>query len=157
MGDCAMIIFGAPEPDEDHKLNAVCCAVLIQNLVEQLNIERIKNGQVPIYFRIGINTGPMLAGNMGSHDRMQYTVVGDAVNLASRLHTAAEKGEIVVSKTFYETPEVYHHASARHHGTINLRGMTDPVTVYVIDELDRKLKQDMENYTNELLAHRIVA
>ncbi|MFO7604615.1 MAG: adenylate/guanylate cyclase domain-containing protein, partial [Gammaproteobacteria bacterium] len=75
MGDCAMIIFGAPIEDPHHKLNAVCCAILIQRLIKRLNIVREKQGKITIDFRIGINSGEMLAGNMGSHDRMQYTVV----------------------------------------------------------------------------------
>ena len=85
MGDCAMIVFGVPEKDDEHLFHGLCCAVMIQRLVERLNEHRHAHGQTTVKFRIGINSGDMLAGNLGSRDRMQYTVVGDAVNLASRL------------------------------------------------------------------------
>ncbi|MDH5470757.1 MAG: HAMP domain-containing protein, partial [Gammaproteobacteria bacterium] len=95
MGDGVMLVFGAPEPDKDHAFNAVCCALLIQRLIAHENILRDKQELFPVQFRIGVNTGSMLAGNMGSTDRMEYTVVGDTVNLASRLCSITNAGEIV--------------------------------------------------------------
>ncbi|HLP43363.1 MAG TPA: adenylate/guanylate cyclase domain-containing protein, partial [Fibrobacteria bacterium] len=85
IGDCAMLLFGVPVEDEDHAFHAIACAVVIQRAIQALNQRREADGLVPVHFRIGINTGAMLAGNMGSPERMEYTVVGDAVNLASRL------------------------------------------------------------------------
>jgi adenylate cyclase len=152
-----MIIFGAPEHDPDHRFNAIGCAVMIQQLVERLNTQRINSGKYPIYFRIGVNSGPMLAGNMGSQDRMQYTVVGDAVNLAARLHTVAEKGQIVISEPLYMSPNVYNRITAKRHGSINLRGKTDPVTTYLVRDVAKEEREKMEAYLNDLLANRIVA
>jgi len=91
MGDCAMIVFGVPEEDKLHKLHAVYCAVMIKKLVGKINIIRRNTNQLAVSFRIGINSGSMLAGNLGSTERMQYTVVGESVNLASRLQHIAEK------------------------------------------------------------------
>ncbi len=132
MGDCAMLVFGVPEPDPDHAFNAVACAVLIQRLVERLNRQRESAGQIPVQFRIGVNAGEMLAGNMGSSERMEYTVVGDAVNLASRLAGVAEAGEIVLSETMRGENRLASRLVADPKGSIRLRGKSEPVTVYRI-------------------------
>jgi len=84
MGDGVMLVFGAPEADKDHAFHAISCALLIQKLIAHENNQREADGLFPVQFRIGINTGSMLAGNMGSHERMEYTVVGDTVNLRHR-------------------------------------------------------------------------
>ncbi len=157
MGDCAMLIFGAPDHDPQHRLNAVCCAVMIQRMVDRLNTERQRQGKVAVHFRIGINSGLMLAGNMGSHDRMQYTVVGDAVNLAARLHTVAREGQIIASELLYTADDVSPYVVGRKHGSINLRGKTEPVTTYEVRDVAPDLRQTMEQYLAELLAGRSVA
>lgn len=135
MGDCAMIVFGAPEEDEEHKFNAVSCAIMIQRLVERLNVIRVQEGKDPIHFRIGVNSGQMLAGNMGSNDRMQYTVVGEAVNLAARLHSVAERGQIIVTDYTVKDKDVQWRILAHRHGSIRLRGIAEPVTTYVLTDL----------------------
>jgi len=157
MGDCAMLVFGAPEEDKDHKLNAITCAVMIQRLVEVLNKERIIDGQVPIHFRIGINSGSMLAGNMGSNERMQYTVVGDAVNLASRLHTVAKKGQIVIAETLVKDPDVQWHIHAHRHKSIQLRGISNPVTTYIVTDVKHDYSQTIDAHLSEIISHKIVA
>jgi adenylate cyclase len=78
--------------------HAISCALLIQRLVDHENVQREKLGLFPVKFRIGINSGIMIAGNMGSSERMEYTVVGDTVNLASRLCSISNSGQIVISK-----------------------------------------------------------
>lgn len=133
IGDCAMLVFGVPEPDDNHCFHAIACATLFQHLVEHLNKKRVANGLKPIYFRLGVNTGTMLAGNMGSRDRMQYTVVGDTVNLASRLCSVANAGEIVITEEMYHQPGIKKRIIAElHRSTINLRGKTRPVSTYVV-------------------------
>lgn len=157
MGDCAMLIFGAPEEDKDHKLNAITCAVMIQRLTEILNKERIIDGQVPIHFRIGINSGVMLAGNMGSNERMQYTVVGDAVNIASRLQSVAEKDQIIVTDTLVKDPDVQWHIVAHRCKSIQLRGISKPVTTYTVTDVKHDYRQTIDVQLSEIIAHKIVA
>lgn len=135
MGDCAMVVFGAPEEDEEHRFNAVACAIMIQRLVERLNVIRVQEGKEQIHFRIGINSGQMLAGNMGSDDRMQYTVVGEAVNLAARLHSVAERGQIIVTDFMVKNKDVQWRVIAHRHGAIRLRGIAEPVTTYVLTDV----------------------
>src|SRR5690625_6060538 len=89
-----MIVFGAPRPDADHQGHAVACALLMQRLVGQLNRRRRQRGQPTVELRIGINSGDMMAGLVGSRQRLEYTVVGDAVNLASRLRSEEHTSEL---------------------------------------------------------------
>jgi adenylate cyclase len=157
MGDCAMIVFGVPEPDEEHKFNAMACAVMIQQLVERLNAIRVAEGKTVVRFRIGLNSGEMLAGNMGSNERMQYTVVGEAVNLAARLHAYAEGGEIIVTDYLVKDPDVQWRILAERRSSIQLRGIAEPVTTYVVTGLKQQYQQTIERQINEILSNRQVA
>lgn len=157
MGDCAMIVFGVPEEDQDHKFNALACAVMIQRIVEKLNQLRIEEGKVPVHFRIGVNSGEMLAGNMGSTDRMQYTVVGEAVNLASRLHAVADAGQIVITDYLVKDPDVQWRILAHRKQSIRLRGIADPVTAYILTDLKPAYSARIDSQINEILRKRHVA
>lgn len=157
MGDCAMVVFGAPEEDTDHKYHALACAVLIQRLVTRLNAERARNGQYPVEFRIGVNSGEMLAGNLGSQERMQYTVVGEAVNLASRLHSVAKAGQIVITDYMVHDPALAGRIHARQHEAIRLRGIAEPVTTYILVSLPDEAQAQIDAQINDILRKRRVA
>ena len=157
MGDCAMIIFGAPEEDREHKFNAISCAIMIQRLVERINILRVRASKPAIHFRIGVNSGEMLAGNMGSHDRMQYTVVGEAVNLAARLHSVAERGQIIVTNFMVKDPDIQWRIIAHRHDSIRLRGIAEPVTTYVLSDVKPEDSARIDAQIEEILAKRNVA
>lgn len=131
-----MLVFGAPEPDHDHAFHAITCALLIHNLIEQENRNREALNQFPVEFRIGINTGSMLAGNMGSRSRMEYTVVGDTVNLASRLCGIANANEIVISREMYQRKDVQSRVLAGEYQAIRLRGISQPVYTYRVEQLN---------------------
>jgi adenylate cyclase len=85
MGDCVMAFWGAPVPDPDHAIKAVHAALAMVEAVAQLNAELASQGMPVLRVGIGINTGTMRVGDMGSDIRRSYTVIGDAVNLAARL------------------------------------------------------------------------
>jgi adenylate cyclase len=135
MGDGVMLVFGAPEPDTDHAYHAISCALLIQKLVAHENALREEQGKFPVQFRIGVNTGSMLAGNMGSRDRMEYTVVGDTVNLASRLCGITNGNEIVISREMYLRDDVRNRVIAGEYQSIQLRGISQPVSTYRVEQL----------------------
>lgn len=157
MGDCAMIVFGIPEQDDDHKFNAIACAVMIQRLVRRLNTMRKREGKFPVHFRIGVNSGDMLAGNMGSHDRMQYTVVGDAVNLAARLHNVAVSDQIAITEYLYRDKDVHERVKARRHELIKLRGKSEPVTTYIVEGVASSDTRAMDTHIDQMLAQDVVA
>jgi len=135
MGDGVMLVFGAPEPDTDHAYHAISCALLIQKLVAHENALREEQGKFPVQFRIGVNTGSMLAGNMGSRERMEYTVVGDTVNLASRLCGITNGNEIVISREMYLRDDVRERVIAGEYQSIQLRGISQPVSTYRVEQL----------------------
>ena len=157
MGDCAMVIFGVPVEDPEHQFNAISCAIMIQRLIGRLNTLREAQGKQAVHFRIGINSGEMLAGNMGSHDRMQYTVVGEAVNLASRLHTAAEQDQIVITDTLVKSAEIQWRIIAHRHKSIELRGIADPVTTYIVTDIKSPYTEQIDQHIETILAKKSVA
>lgn len=157
MGDCAMIVFGVPEEDPDNQFNAIACAVMIQKMVNRLNTNRIKRNQVAIHFRIGVNSGTMLAGNMGSSQRMQFTVVGETVNLASRLHTVASADQIIITEHLYKSSSVQSRIKAYRHKSIKLRGIAEPVSTYLVTDLADGYQSAMETQISEIIAAQEVA
>ncbi len=130
LGDCIMLVFGAAKPDPLHQYHAAACAVLMQELTSTINKLRVRAGKAPIYLRIGINSGPMLAGLLGSADRMEYTVIGDAVNLASRLCNEAKQSEIIIQQSFFDSLSENNQVKVENAKTIRVRGKTDPVPIY---------------------------
>ena len=133
MGDCAMIVFGVPEEDSEHLFHGLCCAVMIQRLVTRLNEYRDARGLTTVEFRIGMNSGAMLAGNLGSRERMQYTVVGDTVNLASRLSNMAGAGEIIAASAMMADPNIGSRVRATEYGAMRVRGRQEPVGTFRVD------------------------
>ena len=133
MGDCAMIVFGVTENDPEHLYHGLCCAVMIQHLTDGLNRVRQERGLAPVQFRIGINHGIMLAGNLGSHERMQYTVVGDTVNLASRLSSLARPGETIIPESVVEDSNIRPRIKAQPSGTMAVRGRRESVTTWRLE------------------------
>jgi len=150
IGDCAMLVFGVPRHEEEHAFNALCCALSIQALVERENAHRARAGQPPVHFRIGINSGPMLAGNIGAMERMEFTVLGETVNLASRLSSASGAGEILVTEEFLQRPDIQGRVQARPHGAVRLRGFSRPVNAWVIEGLQPEFVGVLEERTERL-------
>ncbi len=143
MGDCAMVVFGVPDFAHDHSFNAVACAVMIQESVSKLNQQRMSQGLIPVHFKIGINTGTMIAGNLGSSDRMEYTVIGDPVNLASRLASIAKSDQIIVLEEFYKHHSIQSRVVATKHEIIRVRGKQEAVSTWVINDIQSAHKENI--------------
>jgi adenylate cyclase len=135
IGDAIMAFWGAPLPDPDHALNACRSAVGMRKGLVQLNDELRKRGLREVSFRIGINTGDVIAGNMGSEDLFDYTVIGDPVNLASRLEGANKEfgTDILISGFVYD--KVKDMAEVIPLGMINVKGKTEAVNVYSLQNV----------------------
>jgi len=101
LGDGIMVLYGAPFAAPDDAMRATKTAIEMQRALADLNRQWESRGQSPLSIGIGINTGPVTAGYIGSAKRMDYTVIGDAVNLASRLCSNAAGGQILVSESSY--------------------------------------------------------
>lgn len=152
IGDCAMLVFGVPNPDPEHSFHAIACAVLINRVVETLNARRAEAGLPVVWFRIGISSGSMLAGNMGSQDRMQYTVVGDTVNLASRLCAYAGARQIVIVRELRELAMIQRRVVATPHQQISLRGRSLAVETFLVDNLTAHYHGMLDEQAAQLLA-----
>jgi adenylate cyclase len=128
LGDAIMAIFGAPALQPEDAYRAALAALEIQSAVEQFNQKRVEDGKDPIVVGIGINRGEVVAGTVGSASRMEYTVVGDAVNVASRLTGAAKAGEILVSRGALEAAAGRLQVKAL--PPLHVKGKTEPMEVF---------------------------
>ncbi len=152
IGDCAMVIFGAPRPSEDHRFNAVACAVVIQRLLAHLNQQRQAQGLAEIKVRIGINSGEMMAGTVGTAQRMEYTVVGDAVNLASRLTDMASPDEILIGEASLLHDSIGNRIEAEQYSTVTVKGKQEPVASYRIKGIGKEYLQVMDNLIEDIVS-----
>lgn len=130
IGDALMAFWGAPVPQEDHALRACRTALRFLEELEQLRPRWRAEGLPDIDIGVGINTGPMVVGNMGSDLRFDYTVMGDAVNMASRLEGANKlfHTNILVSEDTWK--RIASQATGRRLGSLRLRGRSEPVRVW---------------------------
>jgi len=101
VGDEIIGLFGSPIPIDDAPFKAVACALAMLQALEEFNRTRAAENQAPIRIGVGINTGNVITGAIGSTRALQYTAIGDAMNVASRLVNVAGSGEIIVSENTY--------------------------------------------------------
>ncbi|MGH9545047.1 MAG: CHASE2 domain-containing protein [Terriglobales bacterium] len=130
IGDAIMAFWGSPYPQSDHALGACTCALEMIRRLDGLNAKWEAEGRKEISIGIGLNTGPVNVGNMGSSKRLAWTVMGDNVNLASRLEgmTKQYRSHIVISEGTYR--EVADHFVCRELDRIRVKGKQQPVLVY---------------------------
>lgn len=133
VGDCVMAVYGIPLAKEDDALRAVRSALEIQIAVDQMNQQRRTAGEKTVTIGIGINTGDVVSGNMGSKQKMDYTVIGDAVNLAARLESVAEGGSILISEETYNL--VSAKVIAERLTPLAVKGKRDKVSVFRVKSL----------------------
>jgi adenylate cyclase len=99
IGDAVMAFFGAPIPQDDHADRAILAGLMMQDRIDQWNEERAASSLPPVRIRVGINSGPAVVGNVGTEKRVDYTVLGSSVNIASRLESGVAKpGQLVISQ-----------------------------------------------------------
>lgn len=101
-GDGILVFFGAPRPFKDHVKRSVLCAIEMQNMMDEFNKESLKLGLPELKMGIGINTGPLVVGSIGSQKRRKYGAVGKPINIAFRVQTQTAGGEILVTESVYK-------------------------------------------------------
>jgi adenylate cyclase len=131
LGDGVMAIFGAPFTKGNDALNAVKAATTIQRMVKQLNRDAADRRWPELHVGIGVNTGVVTAGNIGSPRRLDYTVVGDAVNVAARLMASAEKDQILISDT--TKAELPSGSAVTALPPLKVKGKAEPLKVYSLE------------------------
>lgn len=146
IGDGAMIVFGVLSDDNSHGLHAVMCAILMQELIEELNAERKLRDFEVLGVRVGVYTGEVLAGSLGADERAQYTVVGDVVNMASRLCDLSKPGEILIGDTTFEEMGVKGMLSFEGPNYVNIKGRTEPMAVFSVCDLTEAAKMLVKHH-----------
>ncbi len=131
-GDAVMAFWGAPVPQKDHALLACRTALEMREALIPLNERWRKEGKPQLAIRIGVNTGPMVVGNMGATGKFAYTVIGDSVNLASRLEGANKEYRTVIMAGERTYELVREEIRGRKLDRIAVKGRSVPVTIYEI-------------------------
>lgn len=127
MGDSIMVLFGAPVGHDDDVRRALACAVEMQLAMEEVNRDNRRLGMPELYMGIGINTGTVMAGLLGSELYSEYTVIGDEVNLASRIEAFSLRGQILVSRNTWERCRDF--VKTGDPMEVHVKGRSEPVTV----------------------------
>jgi len=132
IGDELMIVFGAPTSSKDDTERAVKTAIEMQDKIKTFNKQQIIENEKPIKVGIGINKGLVVSGNIGSKELMDYTVIGDTVNLGARLCSAAGPDEIITSDSvWFETKKTFNYKKLK---PIKVKGKRSEVQVYKIQK-----------------------
>lgn len=157
MGDCVMAFWGAPVGQEDHARRAIAAALDMIHAIELINQEHAAQGLPRIGIGIGVNTGLMCVGDMGSDDRLAYTVIGDTVNLGSRLEGLSKYygAEIVVSEfTRKQVPDYVWQELDR----VKVKGKQQAVTIYtplgLQAEVDKSVQDELKAWQAFLKCYR---
>ncbi len=136
IGDAIMAVFGVPTEHPDDAARAVRAAKRMRAALVRHNIDRKSRGLPPLAQGVGVHYGPMVAGNIGTAERMQYTVIGDAVNLASRLESATKDTEVetLISDAAVQAAQAtgVKLPALQLHGPIHVRGHEGPIVVHTL-------------------------
>jgi adenylate cyclase len=130
LGDAVLAVFGAPIAHPDHAARAVLTALDMRAAVADLAKRRRAQGLAPFEVGIGVSVGEVIAGTVGTEERMEYTVIGDSVNVASRLQDRAKPGSILLSRRTYDA--VRDVVDAKSLGAIKVKGKEAEVDVYEV-------------------------
>lgn len=157
MGDCIMAFWGAPLPDADHAVNAVKAGWEMVQSLDQINAGLQEHGWPAIKVGVGVNTGEMRVGNMGSEFRMAYTVMGDSVNLGSRLEGLTKQYGVtmmVSDSTRRQAPGFVY----RELDKVRVKGKKEPVAIFeplgYEDQVDADTMGELKRYKNALDLYR---
>jgi adenylate cyclase len=130
MGDSIMVLFGAPGTRSDDVARALSCAVEMQMWMREYGIEQREKGLPELFMGIGINTGDVLAGTLGSDVYSEYTVIGDAVNLTSRIEAFSLRGQVLISQSTYERSSDF--VMVADPMSVSVKGKSQPVKLYEV-------------------------
>ena len=150
MGDGILVLFGAPTIRPDDTERAVACAVAMQLAIIEVNEQIIQWGHPPLQMGIGINTGDVVVGNIGSEMRVDYSAVGNQVNLAYRIESYTVGGQILISESTWE--KVRDISRIDGEKQVKPKGLDRPITIYQVSGIGGNynlfLQQDNEVFVN---------
>jgi adenylate cyclase len=129
-GDGIMAFWGVPHSDASDEANAVFTALQMQRHLWSFNLDLQAENQAPIHMGIGLNTGDFVAGNIGSEDKIEFTLIGDHVNLASRIEHLSGRNQVLISEATWQP--IKHLVSAVRLPPLMVKGKSIPIIVYSI-------------------------
>ena len=138
IGDAAMAVFNAPSDQEDYMYEAVCAAIDIRDSAQSLGERLLEKHGRSVNFGIGLNCGEAVVGNIGCDVRMDYTAIGDTVNVSARLEAMAQESEILISEALYE--QLKDRIDAVYKDEVLLKGKAIPVKIYNVTGVKEKSK-----------------
>jgi len=147
IGDAILTFFGAPVKYEDSPVRAVACALAMQLGMEDVNRQNKERGLPPLYMGIGINTGDVIVGNIGSKERAKYGVVGHNINLASRVEGATIGGQILITPSTYE--QVKDLVIVRKVRSTRFKGVEEDIDLYDVIGMKAPYDLMLPNVTEE--------
>ena len=158
IGDAIMVYFGCPVQENDHPLYACRSAIRMQQRVGELNQVWEARDLPPLHMRVGINTGSVVAGNMGTESIFNYTIIGDSVNLASRLEGVNKEygtSTIISADTYQRVAPL---VTARELDCIRVKGKSEPVAIYELvslaGESSTETQRTFSTYSEGLALYR---
>jgi adenylate cyclase len=159
IGDAIMAAFGIPENHEDDADRAVRAAVAMIKTLENWNRQRIGEGRLPVNIGIGLNTDSVVSGNIGSKKRMDFTIIGDGVNLASRLESACKQYGTKILVSEFTVRKLQGTYRKREIDLVVVKGKTEPVSIYEIlayhtEETFPNITEVLELFKDGLAAYR---
>lgn len=163
MGDAILAVFGAPIPQEDHAARAVLCALKMRENLAKFNREVEATGRQPIRIGIGVNTGPVIVGNIGSEQRLEYTIIGDAVNTTQRIEDLTKEflrddipgWDILISDTTYQ--RVAHLIEVGEPRYVTVRGRSQETGIYPVLRLKDGVEGQLPEMTRMALESELEA
>ncbi len=133
IGDAILVLFGAPDRRDDDPQRAVACAVQMQITMDRVNELNRQQDLPELFIGIGINTGTVSAGQIGSNLYNEYTVIGDGVNLASRIESHSLRGQVLISEFTYD--KVQQLVQVGQLNTVRVKGKNEPAKFYEVTGL----------------------
>ncbi|GAA6133239.1 hypothetical protein NBRC116188_00280 [Oceaniserpentilla sp. 4NH20-0058] len=152
IGDGAMLTFGVHKEDNKHTINAICSAQIFLRLADIMNTQRIEKGLSNLEFKLGIHCGEMLAGTIGSTERMQLTITGDTVNVAARMCEQAHRNKVIISENIFNHPATKELVLTENPILLDIKGKALPLKGHHVIGLAPKFNRLLMQQETELEA-----
>lgn len=159
IGDAMMAVFGVPFPQDDDSIRACRAALRMRDALAEFNLLQQKMGREPVGIGIGINSGEVISGNIGSERRLEYTCIGDGVNLASRIEGLSKHYGVTIVMSEYTRREIGEEFLTRELDLVRVLGKQQPIRLFELiaaaeDEVDPDLVRSLPHYQAGLAAYR---